>query len=175
MKLTKFLAAIAVCLSTAIAPTHVSAQSTTQSTGRPLHPGDIEINDPWSRPLPPVSTNGAAYLTLVNHAMNADRLIAGSSPIAERVEFHKHVHSGSVMKMQRIEVVDIGAHDAVTMAPGGMHVMLLGLKKPLSAGDSFPLTLTFDKAGTTTVTVKVEARSTTLKAPTMKHGKHKKH
>ena len=139
------------------------------TAARDFDVGDIRINDAWARPLPPLSTNGAAYLSLANSAMHADRLVSGSSPIAERVEFHTHIHSGSMMMMKRLNAVPIAAHDTVTMAPGGMHVMLVGLKKPLTAGDSFALTLTFDTAGTTVVTVLVEARANRAQMPAMKH------
>jgi copper(I)-binding protein len=134
--------------------------------------GELVVRSPWARPLPPVAENGAAYLSVINHAMHPDRLISGSTPIAERVEFHTHVKSGSMMMMRKLDAVDIGVHDTVTMRPGGMHVMLLGLKKPLVANQSFPLTLTFAKAGSTTVTVQIELRAGTTDAPAMKHGKH---
>jgi hypothetical protein len=64
--------------------------------------------------------------------------------------------SGMVMKMRPVTGVDIPAGQPVSLAPGGLHIMLMGLKKPLKAGEKFPLTLTFDKAGTRTVDVAVE-------------------
>ena len=79
------------------------------------------------------------------------------------------VKSGSMMMMRRLDAVDIGAHDTVTMRPGGMHVMLLGLKKPLVANENFPLTLNFAKAGSTTVAVQIGLRAATTDSPAMKH------
>jgi periplasmic copper chaperone A len=64
--------------------------------------------------------------------------------------------TGMVMKMRPISGVDIPAHKPVMLAPGGMHIMLIGLKSPLKAGQSFPLTLTFAKAGERTIDVAVE-------------------
>jgi copper(I)-binding protein len=167
MKLTHLIAAISLC----VAALGAAAQD--------FSVGELVVHSPWARPLPPVAENGAAYLSVTNHAMHPDRLISGSTPIAERVEFHTHVKSGSMMMMRKLDAVDIGAHDTVTMRPGGMHVMLLGLQKPLVANESFPLTLTFAKAGSTTVTVLVEMRAATTGAPAMKHAtpamKHGKH
>jgi len=74
-----------------------------------------------------------------------------------------------VMKMRPIAGIDIPPGQAVTLAPGGLHIMLEGLAKPLKAGQSFPLTLTFDKAGTRTVNVAVEKVGATGPAAAAQH------
>lgn len=135
--------------------------------------GELVVRSPWARPLPAVSENGAAYLTIVNHAMSPDRLISASSPIAERVELHTNEKNGPMMVMRKLQAVEVGAHDTVSMRPGGMHMMLLGLKRPLVAGETFPLALTFAKAGEVTITVPIELRATAADAPAMKHGMYK--
>ena len=73
------------------------------------------------------------------------------------------------MMMQQLNELPIAAHDSLTMVPGGTHLMLVGLKKPLTAGDTFALTLTFEQAGKTEVTVQVEARTSATTMPAMKH------
>lgn len=121
--------------------------------------GDLHIDLPWSRALPPNVPTGAAYFTIHNGGNEDDRLIGASTPRAGRTELHTHVHLGDVMKMQKIDSVAIPASAEVRFEPGGNHVMLFNLTKPLVAGEHFPLTLEFEKAGQVelSVTIKTEA------------------
>jgi copper(I)-binding protein len=115
--------------------------------------GRIEIGQPWARATPGMAQIGAVYLTIRSPA--ADRLVSVSSPVAAAAELHEHAMAGMVMKMRRLPGVAIPAGRTVALAPGGMHIMLVGLKAPLREGQSFALTLTFAKAGPQTVTVMV--------------------
>jgi copper(I)-binding protein len=96
-------------------------------------------------------------------------LVSANSPIAAKAELHTHVMLGEVMKMQQVESVAIPAGGDVKFAPGGNHVMLFGLKKPLVAGEYFPLTLVFEKSGAVDVEVKVEQDAP---APSAEHMDH---
>jgi periplasmic copper chaperone A len=116
--------------------------------------GQIEIKTPWARATPGHAENGTAYLTIVSPT--ADRLVAVSSPVAKKVELHTMSMQGDVMKMRPLAAIDIPAGQPVTLRPGGMHIMLLGLTQPLREGQSFPLTLSFDHAGPRQVTVAIE-------------------
>lgn len=116
--------------------------------------GGLAVDNAWARATPGKSTTGAAYVTI--RSPTADRLVAASTPVADKAELHTMSMSGMVMKMRPVAGVDIPAGQPVTLAPGGLHIMLTGLNQPLKAGQSFPLTLTFDKAGTRTVAVAVE-------------------
>lgn len=118
--------------------------------------GALKIDHPWSRALPPNAPAGAAYFVIHSQSTDKDALVSANSPIAEKTELHTHVMLGEVMKMQQIDSVAIPAGGEAVFAPGGNHVMLFGLKKPLVAGESFPLTLVFEKAGAVDVQVKVE-------------------
>ena len=118
--------------------------------------GALQIDHPWSRALPPNAPTGAAYCVSHSQSDDADALVSVSSPIAEKAELHTHVMLGEVMKMQQIDSVAVPAGGQAVFAPGGNHVMLFGLKKPLVAGESFPLTLVFEKAGAVDVQVNVE-------------------
>lgn len=129
--------------------------------------GQLAVDNAWARATPGKSATGAAYLTI--HSPTADRLVAAATPVAEKAELHTMSMAGMVMKMRPIEGVDIPAGQPVSLKPGGMHIMLIGLKKPLQAGQSFPLTLTFDKAGTRTVNVAVERIGAMGPAPTAQH------
>ena len=114
----------------------------------------LEVSNAWARATPGKAENGAAYLTI--QSPTADRLLSLSSPVAKKAELHTMSMEGMVMKMRPLANLDIPAGQPVTLKPGGQHVMLLGLDAPLREGQSFPLTLTFEKAGTRTVTVAIE-------------------
>lgn len=124
-------------------------------TAQQYVPGGLSIDRPWSRALPSVAPNGAAYLRIENNGNEAVRIVSVSSSIAERAELHAHEMEGGIMKMRRVHSVEVPARGAVSFEPGGLHVMLIGLKKALVGGESFPLTLELDKAGTIDVTVEI--------------------
>ena len=119
--------------------------------------GVLRIEHPSARPTPPGARTGAAYFTIVNAGKNADRLVRAVSPVADAVELHSMAMDGNVMRMRAIAALDVPAGSSVTLGSGGQHVMLVGLKRPLVAGERIPLTLTFEKAGTVDVSAWVEA------------------
>jgi copper(I)-binding protein len=122
-----------------------------QTTGTP----SVEIMVPWARATPGAARNGAAYFTIVNKGKASDRLVAVSTPVAAMAELHRTEDDKGVMKMLPVTSVEVKAGGRAVFKPGGYHVMLMGLKAPLKEGQSFPLTLTFEKAGKLDVTVKV--------------------
>lgn len=130
--------------------------------------GDLTIEHPWARELPPNAPAGAAFFTVHNAGAAADRLLGASTPQAQKSELHTHIHENGMMKMQQIPAVDIPAKGEVKFQPGGNHVMLFGMSKPLKAGEQFPLTLEFEKAGKVEVQVKVEGAD----GHGMPHGAH---
>ncbi len=113
----------------------------------------VEVNNAWARATPAGAENGAAYLTLV--AAAADRLTGVSTPVAKKAELHQMTMDGTVMKMRQIDGIDLPAGRPVTLKPGAVHIMLVGLSHVLQPGQSFPLTLHFEKAGTQVVNVAV--------------------
>ncbi len=135
--------------------------------------GELLVDQPWSRELPPNAPAGAAYFSLHNQGSESDRLIGASTPRAEHSELHTHVHQDGLMKMTQIPAVELPAGAQVVFQPGGNHVMLFGLSQPLRAGEQFPLTLEFEKAGT--LEVQVEVRSADGQAVPMPHGQHHGH
>jgi len=114
----------------------------------------LEVSNAWARATPGKAETGAAYLTI--QSPTADRLLSVSSPVAKKAELHTMSMEGMVMKMRPLAGLDIPAGQPVTLKPGGEHIMLEGLSAPLREGQSFPLTVTFEKAGTRTVTVAIE-------------------
>ncbi len=129
--------------------------------------GQLEVDNAWARATPGEAATGAAYVTI--QSPTADKLVAASSPVAKKAELHTMSMEGMVMKMRPLASVDIPAGQAVTLQPGGMHIMLIGLAKPLKPGQTFPLTLTFAKAGSRTVDVAVEKIGAMGPAPAAQH------
>src|SRR5208283_567936 len=123
----------------------------------------LDVSDAWARASPGKAENGVAYLTI--RSPTPDRLVAASSPVAKKAELHTMEMAGLVMKMRPLAGLDIPAGQPVTLKPGGEHIMLMGLNRPLHEGQSFPLTLTFEKAGARTVTVAVEKPGAAGPAP----------
>ena len=118
----------------------------------------ITVEQPWARATPGGAKTGAVYMTLDNKSGTADRLTGASSDVAEKLQIHEMKVENGVMKMREIAGgLPIPANGSVVLKPGTYHVMLIGLKKPLTAGEKFPLTLTFEKAGNISVTVPVQA------------------
>lgn len=116
----------------------------------------VTVTRAWARATPPSAANAAAYLTIRNQGTADDVLTALSTPVAARAELHTTTNDGGIMAMPSLAAAPIKAGSALEMKPGGTHVMLFELKQPLKAGDSFPLTLSFAKAGTVETVVTVE-------------------
>lgn len=113
----------------------------------------IAVSDPWARAS--VTTTGAAYLTVSNSGNKDDVLLEVRSPVAEKVEIHDMTMDGMVMKMRRLDALPVAAGESVALAPGGKHIMLIGLVEPLSEGMAVPLTLVFERAGEVEVSAPV--------------------
>lgn len=119
--------------------------------------GELQIDTPWSRALPPNAPAGAIYFIVRNSSQTEDRLIDASTPNAAKTELHTHRKVGEVMRMQRIDSIVIPAGKEARLEPGGYHVMFFNLKHPLAAGEHFPLTLEFEKAGKAELEVEVRS------------------
>jgi hypothetical protein len=118
---------------------------------------NLRINHPYARPTPPGARIGGAYFTIDNVGGGSDRLVRVETPIARAAEIHTMTMDGNVMRMRQIAALDIPAHSTAALKPGGYHLMLVDLKRPLAAGEVIPLSLTFEKAGTIEIAALVEA------------------
>lgn len=118
--------------------------------------GAIAIGHPFARATSPGQAVGGGFLTL-NNGGAADKLVSAATPAATSVELHTMRMEGDVMRMRQLDAIELAAGQTVELKPGGLHLMLMGLKAPLKAGDMVPLTLKFEKAGEVTVQLKVEA------------------
>lgn len=143
------------------------------SRAHEYHAGALYIDHPHARPTPPGGRAGAAYFSVANKGGLQDRLLRASSPRAATVELHSMNMDGNVMRMRPVPAVAVPAGATVKLEPGGLHVMLTGLKQPLKTGERFPLTLVFEKAGSVTVEIVVEEAGASV--PAGKAGAHAGH
>jgi hypothetical protein len=136
----------------------------------------IEVRDAWARAatvmgsggqgamgtqavgeMEGMGANSAAYMVLHNNERIPDKLLRAESEVAEAVELHVSEMKGGVMTMRPVEFVEVPANGETELKPGGMHVMLIGLKHDLKPGETIPLVLVFENAGSISLPVEVRA------------------
>ena len=138
-----FLAALSLCAGIACAQSYTF--------------DNLRIDHPYARPTPPGARTGGAYLAIENRGGEADRLLRVTTTAAGSAEIHSMTMDGNVMRMRAIAALDIPPRATTSLKPGGYHLMLLDLKRPLMSGDTISLTLTFERKGVVEVPVRVEA------------------
>ncbi|WP_421761873.1 copper chaperone PCu(A)C [Devosia sp.] len=120
--------------------------------------GSLEISNGYTRATLPKAPVGGGYITVVNKGTEADRLISVTSPFAKSVSLHDMKMDGTMMKMAEMpDGIEIPAGSTVTLAPGGLHMMFMGLTQPFVEGQSVPVTLAFEKAGSVEIQLTVGA------------------
>ncbi|HET7714537.1 MAG TPA: copper chaperone PCu(A)C [Bauldia sp.] len=120
--------------------------------------GTLELTDLWTRATPPNAPTAGGYLTITNTGDVPDRLVAVSSPQAGTGGVHEMRVDDGVMTMRPVDGgIEIPPNATVTLAPGGFHIMFIDLKAPLREGDDFPVTITFEKAGSIETFLHVKA------------------
>jgi periplasmic copper chaperone A len=144
-----------------------------QAHSQTLDQNTIVVEHPWARATPAGAKTGAVYMTLINHDSTSDRLLSATTPVADKVQLHSASEDNGISRMREIRTFEVAPGAGVSFNPGGMHIMVVGLKQPLKEGQSFPLTLTFEKAGKEDVSVPV-ARVGAMQhgdiGPTHEHG-----
>jgi copper(I)-binding protein len=177
MLIIPFMVLFVACGNQPSAPVSPTTASTAAQTV-----GSLQISDVWARSAQvmamdaPTATTMAmdatkptdatmamemssavsgAYLTIKNTGSTPDKLLKAQGDVAASVELHTMTETNGVMEMRPVDSIEIPANGEVQLKPGGFHVMLIGLKKDLKAGDTVPLTLQFEKAGTIQVVATV--------------------
>ncbi len=113
--------------------------------------GDIEISGAFTRATLPNAPVAGGFLTLTNKGSQDDRLVSVQTPIAKEGQIHEMAMEGDVMKMRQLaDGIVIPAGQTVTLEPGGLHLMFMGLTGAIAEGDAVPVTLTFENAGSVT-------------------------
>ncbi len=106
--------------------------------------GSVSVNDAYVRSVPPGQPNSAAFMKLHNSSSAHHAVVSAASPAAKTVELHTHKMEGGMMKMRRIEKIDIRPNGQTALEPGGLHIMLMGLREGLNPGNLVSITLTFE-------------------------------
>lgn len=113
------------------------------------------ISDAWVKTTVPGGRVSAAYFSI--KSARPLKLVKAETPVAGIVEIHNMNMKDGVMEMKAVDAVDISANKAVTLKPGGLHVMLMKVAKPINVGDKVPLVLTFEGMDKKTLVVKLDA------------------
>ena len=108
--------------------------------------GPIKIENAYTRATAPGQQVAGGFMKIENKGA-ADQLISASSPVAGEMQLHEMAMEGNVMKMRQVKDIAVPANGAVELKPGGLHIMFMNIKAPLTAGESVPVKLKFAKAG----------------------------
>ncbi|WDR02226.1 copper chaperone PCu(A)C [Devosia algicola] len=153
-----FAAALAVTL--AFAPAAFAHDGKT-------HVGDLDISGMFARATLPNAPVGGGFLTITNHGADADTLVSATSTVGKTVQVHEMKMEGDVMKMRHLsDGLPIPAGETVTLTPGGLHLMFIGLAQPFVEGETVPVTLTFATAGSIDLVLPVLSVAATGSADT---------
>ena len=120
---------------------------------------EVKVEGAWARPTVAGQQGGGGFMSITSAA--GDRLVGGSTPVAKRFELHTMAMKGDVMQMRQVDAIDLPAGQKVEFKPGGLHVMFIGITKPLAPGSKVPVTLKFERAGE--VKTEFEVRTTSTK------------
>jgi copper(I)-binding protein len=116
----------------------------------------VKVENPYARAVPPGQPNSGAFMTFVNAGDVDHSVKSAASPVAATVELHTHTNNNGVMEMRQVPQIDVPAKGRTELAPGGLHVMLIGLKQDLKAGENAQITLTFEDGSTTVVNAPIK-------------------
>ena len=117
--------------------------------------GELTVTSAWARATPPGAGTGAVYFVIENGSAKSDRLLKLKTSVAASAEVHRTEIVDDIARMREVTVLHIAPGEKIEFAPGGHHVMLTGLEKPLVAGKTFVLELVFEVAGPRRVVVPV--------------------
>lgn len=143
--MTTLVRIAAICVGLAL-PVVASAQVGT---------ANMVVESPWARATIDVDRPGAIYVTIHNVGRGTDRLLSVSTPVARRAEIHETTTESGVAQMAPAGPIVIRSGEAIVLAPGGLHTMLMDLQRALSEGEMIPMTLEFERAGQFSVSVPV--------------------
>ena len=142
-------------LRTLIAATRCCVAIAAPVAAEPVMAGELVIEQHWARASIGTSRPGAIYLTIRNDGMEPDALVSVSTDVAETAEVHETVTNEGLTRMKSVGEVGVPPEASVSFAPGGKHIMLMGLREPLVEGDEFTMFLTFERAGEVPVSVPI--------------------
>jgi hypothetical protein len=116
----------------------------------------VKIENAWARAnVVTENGNSAVFMDIINHSDGEDKLISATTDVCETVELHTHKKIGNIYQMRPIEAISLPKGKKVSLKPGGLHIMLLNLKKPLNEGDTIQVTLAFENTDEQTLLIEV--------------------
>ncbi len=118
--------------------------------------GNLKVEQSFAPASIGAAKSSATYFVIINDTSTDDKLVSASTKAARKAELHNHFMENGVMKMRKVEALDVPAGSRVMLKPGGHHIMLFGLQAPLRDGGSFELQLNFERAGTVTLQVPIK-------------------
>ncbi|TXT24298.1 MAG: hypothetical protein FD134_1613 [Gallionellaceae bacterium] len=135
---------------------------------------EIQVADPWVQAAPPSAKVLAAYLEIKNNGEKPQTLAEITSPVFGQVEIHRTTTRGNIARMEHLKELVIPPRSSVAIKPGGMHLMLMGGKNPLRAGDQVPMTLIFKNGEKIAISAAVRSMQEE-DAGNSQHADHSKH
>jgi copper(I)-binding protein len=135
-----------------------------------LFASEIEVKDAYVRATPPGLPNSAMFMKVENNSDKDVAILKATSNISKVVELHTHSMKDGVMKMYQVPKIDVKAKSTTELKPGGFHIMLIGLHKPLKVGEEVTFTLEFSNGKTTTITAPIKTVMAGMNHKGMKKG-----
>jgi hypothetical protein len=120
----------------------------------------LKVDSAWARSSPPGATVAAVYLRIDNTGGKADRLLAIKTDAAANAEVHRTTVEEGIARMRKVSMLGVDANEVIALEPGGLHIMLFGLKKSLVAGKTITIELAFEVSGKQTIVVKIQENPT---------------
>jgi copper(I)-binding protein len=149
---------IALATAAALAPMTLATGATAHNHGGEAHTGGIVISQPYARATMPGAKVAAAYMQLRNTGKAPITLVSAASPVCDKVELHTMSMEGGIMRMRELQNgVTIPPGGTISFVPGGMHLMLMGLRQQLTPGTAVAVTLNFSGAPSQTLQFPVQA------------------
>lgn len=105
---------------------------------------NIDISNAYAKATPPNAKNSAAFMMIKNNTDKDISLVSATNSFSDVTEIHTHIHENGMKKMIQVPKIDIKANSTTELKPGGLHIMFMGIKRPMVVGDSVKMTLTFD-------------------------------
>lgn len=133
-------------LRTVLITTAALAVMTSGAMAQSAKVGQVSIEAPWAR-VTLQSRPAAAYMKIRNMGDAADSIVSASTPLAERVEMHTHTMTDGVMRMRQVDAIALPAKAHTELKPGGLHLMVFGLKRQIKKGEMIPIRLKLKHAG----------------------------
>ena len=140
-----------------VASLAITGTVSAQGVAKTVTTNAIKIEDAYTRATVPGQQVAGGFMKIENKGSAADQLLSASSPAAGEVQLHEMAMDGNVMKMRQVKDIAVPAGSAVELKPGGLHLMFMNIKAPLTAGETVPVKLKFAKAGEVEVKMPVNA------------------